>query len=58
MLDEHNKVLVKDNEEQLNTVMKENQDRLRFVKFIKKNYLFQCGSRFVTFTAINHFALV
>ena len=36
MLDEHNKVLVKDNEEQLNTVMKENQDRLRFVNFMKK----------------------
>ena len=39
MLDELNKSLVKDNEEQLDTVMKENQDRLRFVNFIKKKII-------------------
>lgn len=39
ILDEQNKSLVKENEEQLNMAMKENQDRIRFVNFIKKYIL-------------------
>ena len=46
MLEEQNKSLIKENEEQLNMTIKENQDRLRSVNFIKtKHVRFYYGFR-------------